>query len=78
MNYVIPAKAGIHVRLSDMDPRFRGDDAFWCAVPAPCPLPPEVFTAFCSLLSAFSHFCKVFPYPDVIPRLTTTLACGIQ
>ena len=23
---VIPAKAGIHVCLSNMDPRFRGDD----------------------------------------------------
>ena len=26
-NSVIPAKAGIHVRLGNMDPRFRGDDS---------------------------------------------------
>jgi hypothetical protein len=31
-NYVIPAKAGIHVRRRKMGPRFRGDDGWELSV----------------------------------------------
>ncbi len=39
------AKAGIHVRLSNMDPRFRGDDC--CLV-----------CRYCFLLSAFCYLSQ--------------------
>ena len=67
MTVVIPAEAGTHVWLSNMGPRFRGDDG----LPATA-LAPGAAPAFCCLLSAF-----FFHAPAGIDRPTRYGSCNL-
>ncbi len=59
---VIPAQAGIQVRLVDMDPRVRGDDG-----------PLEVFTASRFLLPAAPQYLNPASCTLAFPPVTSPL-----